>query len=51
MTEKQTYYYCEECNARFTVKQGSRRRYCDACLIKRVKEGMNRQGKVRKGGK
>lgn len=32
-------FKCEACGAEFEVEQGSRRRYCDKCLLERVKGG------------
>ena len=34
-------HICEDCGKQFEVEQGSRRKYCDKCLAKRIgkKEG------------
>ena len=32
-------YKCLDCNAPFEVTQGSKQRYCDTCLLKRVRQG------------
>ena len=37
-------YRCEECNEEFEIKQGSKRRFCDKCLIKRVTEKGKKEG-------
>jgi DNA-directed RNA polymerase subunit RPC12/RpoP len=37
--EQTVIYHCQACGNEFIVKQGSRRRYCDACLAKRVLAG------------
>ena len=31
-------YQCP-CGAKFTVEQGSKRRYCDSCILERIKKG------------
>lgn len=31
-------YTCECCGEKFEVKQGSRRRYCQSCLTKKITE-------------
>ena len=40
-------YYCLQCDGPFEVKQGSRRQYCDKCLLSRIKGGV----KIEKEGK
>lgn len=35
-------YHCEKCGESFIVRQGSRRRYCDACLTERVVAGCSK---------
>ena len=32
-------YHCQGCGKPFEVEQGCRRRFCDACLLERVKVG------------
>ena len=44
MKENLIIYHCEECREEFEAEQGSRRRFCDKCLAKRVSK------KTAKGG-
>ena len=32
----QVIYLCQKCDTPFVAEQGSRRRYCDKCLIERL---------------
>jgi len=32
-------YICQDCKKPFQAPQGSRRRYCDPCMLKRIKAG------------
>ena len=41
-------YKCLDCGSDFTVIQGSKRRFCDACTIKRL---ATRAKRTQKGGK
>jgi len=44
--ENKVVFKCKKCGKPFIVRQGSRRRYCDDCLIERIihkeKEGGQR---------
>ena len=44
MKENLIIYHCEECREEFEAEQGSRRRFCDKCLIKRVTEKRVKEG-------
>ena len=46
MTDKinKVTFKCQECQEPFQAPQGSRIKYCDTCMLKRIKSG-------RKGGK
>ena len=32
-------YECKSCGKKFTVEQGSRRRYCEKCTLRRILAG------------
>jgi len=38
-------YHCLDCQAEFQATQGSKRRYCDACTMKRVLYGKPQEKK------
>ncbi len=40
-------YRCQDCGKPFQAPQGSRRKYCDSCMLKRIKSGKKQK---RKGG-
>ena len=37
-------FRCEECGKEFLVPQGSRRRYCQDCTLKRIVAGTKKKG-------
>jgi DNA-directed RNA polymerase subunit RPC12/RpoP len=39
-------YYCQECQEPFPAPQGSRQRFCDTCLNKKVRQGRPRKDKT-----
>jgi hypothetical protein len=41
-------HICEYCSSPFPVPQGSQRKLCDSCLVKRVTAGKRRGSKRRK---
>ena len=38
------YFTCQDCHRQFPVEQGSRRKYCDSCLAKRITSGAKKGG-------
>ena len=40
-------YRCYDCGKEFTVPQGSRIRYCNECMLKRIKAGKKQEKKGR----
>jgi len=44
-------YRCENCGTEFEVVQGSRRRYCDPCTLKKMLDRHFLQGKCKMCGK
>jgi DNA-directed RNA polymerase subunit RPC12/RpoP len=48
----QVIYKCQDkdCGKDFTVEQGSRRKYCDACTLKRILLGKKQKGKGKEVG-
>jgi len=40
-------YICQDCGKEFKAKQGSRIKYCDACMLKRIKAGKKQEKKGR----
>jgi len=34
--ENKVVFKCQKCSKPFIVRQGSRRRYCDDCLVERI---------------
>ena len=43
-------YLCQDCKEPFQAPQGSRRRYCDNCMLKRIKSGKKQLKKGAKHG-
>jgi len=43
-------YRCQDCGKEFPAVQGSRRRYCDNCMLKRIKSGKKQLKKGAKHG-
>ena len=48
MDESAVGYTCKGCGSKFPAKQGSRRRYCDQCLVSRMLNGA-KKSPVKKG--
>ena len=40
-------YTCQDCHQPFKAKQGSRIRYCNECMLRRIKDGKKQK---KKGG-
>jgi len=38
-TDNEVVYTCQDCHQEFKAKQGSRIKYCDSCMLKRIKSG------------
>jgi len=41
-------YICQDCHELFEVAQGSRRRFCDSCWLRHMKEGALKGGRPKK---
>lgn len=41
-------YKCGDCHKEFTVPQGSKIKYCDTCMLRRIKSGVKQP---KKGGR
>ena len=43
-------FICEDkdCHKAFVAEQGSRRRFCDDCLAKRIIDGLGKSGRPKK---
>lgn len=41
-------FTCEDCTDPFLAPQGSRRHYCNKCLVKRVIDGLGKGGRPKK---
>ena len=41
-------YHCQDCHQPFSAIQGSRRRYCDSCMLRRIKSGKKQKKKGEK---
>jgi len=41
-------YRCGDCHQPFQAPQGSRRKYCDPCMLKRIKSGKKQEKKEEK---
>jgi len=48
---KEVIYTCQECGSTFEAHQGSRSRYCNTCLIKKLLDRHYKQGKCTLCGK
>jgi len=43
--ENKVVFKCKECGKAFIVRQGSRRRYCDDCLVERISNKGVKEGR------
>jgi len=47
--ENKVVFKCQKCSKPFIVRQGSRRRYCDDCLVERISHKGEKEGRDGKG--
>ena len=43
--ENKVVFKCKKCGKPFIVRQGSRRRFCDDCLVERISHKGEKEGK------